>query len=280
MRFNELITGVRADIAIKLYGDDLEYINQKASEIKNIVLHIPGAEDVILEKTTGLPQIKVAYNRQQLALYNMGVNTLNTYLSSAFGGKTAGTVFEGEKHFDMVMRLQKLNRTDIIDIQSLIIKTPLEQQVPLSEFAEIEYTTGPAKISRDNTRRRVVVSVNVRNRDLQSVVDDIQKSIAENIKLQTGNYIEYGGQFENLQNATKRLLLAVPIALLLIFIFLHFAFQSFKDAVIIFIAIPLATIGGVFLLWLRGMPFSVSAGVGFIALFGIAVLNGIVLIAL
>lgn len=278
MRFNELITGVRADIAIKLYGDDLNYINEKANEIKNIVSEIPGADDVILEKTTGLPQIKVAYNRQKIARYGMDVSTLNTYLSAAFGGRVAGVVFEGEKRFDLVVRLQNQNRKDISDIRNLMVETPLGMQVPLAEFAEIEYAKGPAKISRDNTHRRVVVSVNARNRDLQSVVEDIQQSIEANVKLLPGNYIEYGGQFQNLQNATKRLLIAVPVALLLIFIFLHFAFQSLKDAIMIFTAIPLATVGGVVLLWIRGMPFSVSAGVGFIALFGIAVLNGIVLI--
>ncbi|WP_321516270.1 CusA/CzcA family heavy metal efflux RND transporter [Marinifilum fragile] len=278
MRFNELITGVRADIAIKLYGENLEYINQKANEIKSIVEDIPGASDVILEKTTGLPQIKIAYNRQKLARYNMDVSTLNTYLSAAFGGKTAGVIFEGEKRFDLVVRLQNKNRKNISDIRNLMVETPLGVQVPLSEFAEIKYTKGPAKISRDNTQRRVVVSVNVRNRDLQSVVEEIQQKINANLKLTPGNYIEYGGQFENLKNASKRLVIAVPVALLLIFIFLHFAFQSLKDAIMIFTAIPLATVGGVVLLWIRGMPFSVSAGVGFIALFGIAVLNGIVLI--
>ncbi len=278
MRFNELITGVRSDIAIKLYGEDLDYINTKANEIKKLVSEVQGAADVILEKTTGLPQIKVHYNRSHLANYNVNVEMLNTYLSAAFGGKIAGVVFEGERRFDMVMRLQNINRTDIEDIRNLWITIPSGAQVPLSEFADIEYTEGPAKISRDNTRRHVVVSVNVRNRDLQSVVEDIRTVIDQNIKLQPGNYIEYGGQFENLQNASRRLLIAVPVALLLIFIFLHFAFQSFRDALMIFTAIPLATVGGVFLLWLRGMPFSVSAGVGFIALFGIAVLNGIVLI--
>ncbi|MCW3785379.1 CusA/CzcA family heavy metal efflux RND transporter [Plebeiibacterium sediminum] len=278
MRFNELITGVRSDIAIKIYGEDLDYINEKANEIKKLVSDIPGAGDVILEKTTGLPQIKVTYNRSQIAYYNVDVDMLNTYLSTAFGGEIAGVVFEGERRFDMVMRLQNTNRTDIEDIRNLLVTIPSGTEVPMSEFADIQYTKGPAKISRDNTRRRVVVSVNVRNRDLQSVVDDIRLRIDENIKLQPGNFIEYGGQFENLQNATKRLLIAVPVALLLIFIFLHFAFQSFKDALMIFTAIPLATVGGVVLLWLRGMPFSVSAGVGFIALFGIAVLNGIVLI--
>ncbi|NLJ43003.1 MAG: CusA/CzcA family heavy metal efflux RND transporter [Bacteroidales bacterium] len=278
MRFNELITGVRSDIAIKIFGEDLDYISQKAIEIKNLISDIPGAGDVILEKTAGLPQIRVAYNREKIAYYGLNIKELNSYLSTAFGGEMAGTVFEGEKRFDMVVRLQKQNRKDIDDIKQLYVPLANGKQIPLEEIADIRYGEGPAKISRENTHRRVVVSVNVRNRDLQSVVNDIQAAINKNITLESGNYISYGGQFENLQNATRRLMVAVPVALLLIFIFLHFAFKSFKDALMIFTAIPLATVGGVILLWLRGMPFSVSAGVGFIALFGIAVLNGIVLI--
>jgi heavy metal efflux system protein len=278
MRFNELITGVRSDIAIKIFGEDLDYISKKANEIKNLIADVPGAVDIILEKTTGLPQIKVNYNRSKIAYYGVDVETLNNYLSAAFGGKIAGVVFEGEKRFDMVVRFNNENRTDIDNIRKLQVPVSSGSSVPFAELAEIEYTEGPAKISRENTHRRVVVSVNVRNRDLQSVIFDIQQKIDGNIKLTPGNYIEYGGQFENLKNATNRLMLAVPVALLLIFIFLHFAFKSLKDAIMIFTAIPLATVGGVFLLWLRGMPFSVSAGVGFIALFGIAVLNGIVLI--
>ncbi len=278
MRFNELITGVRSDIAIKIFGDDLEYIDKKAIEIKALIENIPGASDVILEKTAGLPQIKIDYNRSKIAYYGVDIKTLNSYLAAAFGGEAAGVVFEGEKRFDLVVRFDKLNRTDIEDIKHFRVPIPNGNQIPLSELANINYAEGPAKISRENTHRRVVVSVNVRNRDLQSVVKDIQAKIDKNISLKPGTYIAYGGQFENLQNAINRLLIAVPVALLLIFIFLHFAFQSFKDAIMIFTAIPLATVGGVLLLWLRGMPFSVSAGVGFIALFGIAVLNGIVLI--
>ncbi|MBK9388897.1 MAG: CusA/CzcA family heavy metal efflux RND transporter [Bacteroidetes bacterium] len=278
MRFNELITGVRSDIAIKIFGEDLDYINKKAIEIKNLVSEIPGAGDVILEKTAGLPQVRIDYNREKIAYYGLDIAVLNRYLSTAFGGEIASAVFEGEKRFDMVVRFQKESRTDIADIKQLYVPLKNGLQIPLEELATIKYSEGPAKISRENTHRRVVVSVNVRNRDLQSVVKDIQSTIGKNISLEPGNYISYGGQFENLQNATRRLLVAVPIALLLIFIFLHFAFESFKDATLIFTAIPLATVGGVLLLWIRGMPFSVSAGVGFIALFGIAVLNGIVLI--
>ncbi len=278
MRFNELITGVRSDIAIKVFGEDLDYINQKANEIKNLISDVPGATDIITEKTEGLPQIKINYNRGKIAYYGVDINTLNSFLSAAFGGKIAGVIFEGEKRFDLVMRYDSQNRIDIDDIRQLQVPIESGQMIPLSELADIQYTEGPAKISHDNAHRRVVVSINVRNRDLQSVILDIQNKIDKNIKFQSGTYIEYGGQFENLQNATNRLMIVVPIALLLIFIFLHFAFKSFKDAIMIFSAIPLATVGGVFLLWIRGMPFSVSAGIGFIALFGIAVLNGIVLI--
>ncbi len=278
MRFNELITGVRSDIAIKIFGDDLEYIGKKAAEIKALIDGIPGASDIILEKTAGLPQIKIDYNREKIAHYGVDIKTLNSYLATAFGGEITGAVFEGEKRFDMVVRFNKQSRTDIDDIKQLRVPISNGNQIPLYELAEIQYAEGPAKISRENTHRLVVVSVNVRNRDLQSVVKDIQATVDKNITLKPGNYIEYGGQFENLQNATNRLMIAVPVALLLIFVFLHFAFKSLKDAIMIFTAIPLATVGGVMLLWIRGMPFSVSAGVGFIALFGIAVLNGIVLI--
>lgn len=278
MRFNELITGVRSDIAVKIFGDDLDYIASKADEIRGLIQNVPGADDVILEKTEGLPQIKVSYNRSKLAHFGVDIQTINDYISTAYGGKITGVVFEGEKRFNEVVRFNKHFVRDIEDVKKLQIPLENGEQISISDLATIEYTEGPAKISHENTYRRVVVSVNVRNRDLQSVVKDIQKIIDANIVLKPGNYIEYGGQFENLENATNRLMIALPIALLLIFIFLHFAFKSFKEALLIFSAIPLATVGGVFLLWMRGLPFSVSAGVGFIALFGIAVLNGIVLI--
>jgi len=278
MRFNELITGVRSDIAIKVFGEDLSYLNEKATEIKKLIEDVPGAADVIIEKTDGLPQMSVRYHRSKIAQYGLNMESLNTYLSMAFGGESSGSVFEGEKRFDLVVRLQKQNRMDIGNIQNLMIPLPNGNQIPMNELADISFSEGPAKISRENTHRRVVVSVNVRNRDLQSVVEDIQTKIDGKISLRPGNYIVYGGQFENLQNATKRLMFVVPLALLLIFIFLHFAFKSLKDAIMIFTAVPLSTVGGVFFLWIRGMPFSVSAGIGFIALFGIAMLNGIVLI--
>lgn len=278
MRFNELITGVRADIAIKLYGEDLDYLNRKAGEIKTAIENVPGAADIILEKTAGLPQINVAYNKEKIAYYSVDMATLNQYLSMAFGGAAAGVIFEGEKRFDLTVRLPENQRVDINSIKNLQIPVANGIQVPFSELATVIYTTGPSKISRDNTHRRVVVSVNVRNRDLKSVVTDIQKVVDEKIQLAPGYFVAYGGQFENLQNATNRLMFAVPIAMALIFIFLHFAFKSVKDAMLIYSAVPLATVGGVLFLWIRGMPFSVSAGIGFIALFGIAVLNGIVLV--
>lgn len=278
MRFNELITGVRADLAIKIFGDDLDILNKKAIEAKALIANVPGAADVIMEKTAGLPQMNVKYNRSKIAFYGLNVEELNRYVSMAFGGETAGSVFEGERRFDLVTRLQSDFRDDIEHIRNLYVALPNGSQVPLSELAEIEYTSGPAKISRDNTRRRVVVSVNVRNSDLQSVVDQIRPILDQQLDLPSGYYLEYGGQFENLNNATKRLKLAVPIALLLIFIFLHFAFSSLREAALVFTAVPLSVVGGVMSLWIRGMPFSISAGVGFIALFGVAVLNGIVLI--
>ena len=278
MRFNELITGVRADIAVKVFGDDLDYLSAKAEEIKRLIEKIPGAGDVIVEKTTGLPQMNVIYNRAKIAQYGVDIKALNGYLATAFGGEVAGSVFEGERRFDLVVRLHENFRRDIDNLRHLPVALPGGTQVPLMELADINYTTGPAKISRENTHRMVVVSVNVRNRDLQSVVLDIQKAVGDEVSLKPGTYVAYGGQFENLQNATNRLIFVVPIALALIFIFLHFAFKSMKDTLLIFTAVPLSVVGGIFALWLRGMPFSISAGVGFIALFGIAVLNGIVLI--
>lgn len=278
MRFNELITGVRADLAIKIFGEDLDILAEKALEVKRLISDVPGAADIILDKTVGLPQMSVKYNRDKIAYYGLSIEELNHYLTTAFGGEIAGSIFEGEKRFDLVARLHPDFRNDIDNIRNLHVTLTNQEQIPMGELAEIEYTAGPAKISRDNTHRRIVVSVNVRNRDLQSVVTDISAILEKELVLPPGYYIDYGGQFENLQNASRRLKIAVPIALLLIFIFLHFAFKSFKEAGMVFSAVPLSIVGGVLLLWIRGMPFSISAGIGFIALFGVAVLNGIVLI--
>ncbi|MGB4328508.1 MAG: CusA/CzcA family heavy metal efflux RND transporter [Tenuifilum sp.] len=278
MRFNELITGVRADLAIKIFGEDLGVLNAKAIEVTKLIDGVPGAADIIMDKTAGLPQISIRYNRDKLSVYGISVTELNRVVSAAFAGATAGNIFEGEKRFDLVVRLSDSYRHDIDNVKNLLVSVPGGGLVPLGELAQVEYSKGPAKISRDNTHRRVVVSVNVRNRDLESVVKDIQKIFDSKLRLPAGYYVEYGGQFENLRNARKRLLVAVPVALALIFIFLHFAFHSLKDAILVYTAVPLSVIGGILMLWFRGMPFSISAAVGFIALFGVAVLNGIVLI--
>jgi cobalt-zinc-cadmium resistance protein CzcA len=278
MRFNELITGVRADLAIKIFGEDLSILNSMAQKIKKAIEGVPGAADVSVEKVEGLPQMSVKYIRSKIARYGLNIEDVNRILTMNFAGIPAGSVFEGEKQFDLVVRYDEGHRRDIENIQRSSVSLPNGQQIPLSELAEINYSKGPAKISRDDTKRRIVVGVNVRNRDLESVVQDVQSIIDREINLPTGYSITYGGQFENLRNARARLLVAVPIALILIFVLLYFAFQSAKEALMVYTAIPLSAVGGVLLLYIRGMPFSISAGVGFIALFGIAVLNGIVLI--
>ena len=278
MRFNELITGVRADLAIKVIGEDLDVLLQTAEEIESAIQGVEGAADIILEKVDGLPQMKIEYDRAKIAKYGLNVEAINQVVTMGFAGLSAGTVFEGEKQFDLVIRFDKPFRKDIEHIENAAIQLPMGGSIPLSELAKITYTKGPAKISRDNTQRRVVVGVNVRNRDLQSVVDDIQAIVKTKVTIPEGYRVDYGGQFENLQQARNRLLIAVPVALILIFVLLYFAFSSARDAFMIYTAIPFSAIGGVVLLWLRDMPFSISAGVGFIALFGIAVLNGIVMI--
>lgn len=278
MRFNELITGVRADLAIKVFGQDLDLLYKKALEIKNLIDEVPGAADITVEKTAGLPQMSVRYDRNKIARYGLNVADLNKVISMGFAGLKAGSVFEEEKQFDLVVRYQGDFRKSIDNLNNAYVPLPGGGQVPLRELADISYTKGPAKISRDDTKRRIVVGVNVRNRDLESVVEDVQALIEKHITLPVGYNISYGGQFENLRAARARLMVAVPVALLLIFVLLYFAFQSLREALMVYSAIPLSAVGGVFLLWLRDMPFSISAGVGFIALFGIAVLNGIVLI--
>lgn len=278
MRFNELITGVRADIAIKIFGENLSVLAKKGNEIGELIVNVPGAADISVEKVDGLPEMNIKYDRAKIARYGLNIQELNDMVSMSFAGKAAGSVFEGEKRFDLVVRLDKTKRKDIENLKQLYIDLPDGGKVPLSELASIAYETGAAKISRDDTRRRIVVGVNVRGRDLQSVVEDVQGLIEQHVKLPVGYSITYGGQFENLESAKSRLLVAVPIALILIFVLLYFAFSSISEALMIYSAIPLSAVGGVFLLWIRDMPFSISAGVGFIALFGIAVLNGIVLI--
>ena len=278
MRFNELITGVRADVAIKIFGEDLSILAKKAEEVKSLVQNVKGASDITVEKVEGLPQMSVVFNRHKIARYGLNISDVNHLISMGFAGETVGNVFEGEKRFDLVIRLNETSRKNLASLQNLYIDVPNGSKIPLNELAAITYTKGPAQISRDDTKRRIVVGINVRNRDLESVVEDVRAIIDAQLKLPVGYTITYGGQFQNLQSAKDRLYVVVPIALALIFVLLYFAFNSIKEALIVYSAIPLSAVGGVLLLWMRDLPFSISAGVGFIALFGIAVLNGIVLI--
>uniref|UniRef100_UPI003564EA8E CusA/CzcA family heavy metal efflux RND transporter n=1 Tax=Lutibacter sp. TaxID=1925666 RepID=UPI003564EA8E len=280
LRFNELLTGVREDVAIKLYGNDLDVLAVKAEEMAKIIQTVEGAADVRAEATEGLPQITVIYQREKLAKYGLNIDKLNRYVSTAFAGANAGIIFEGEKRFDLVVRFAANNRESIEDLKNLFVDLPnTNTQIPLKELANISYKPGPMQISRDNTYRRVSVGVNVRGRDVASMVGDIQLKLDKELKLPEGYFIEYGGSFENLVRAKERLSIVVPIALFLIFILLYFALNSIKQAVMIYMAVPLAAIGGILSLFLRGMPFSISAGVGFVVLFGVAVLNGLVLVS-
>ena len=267
------------DVAIKLFGEDLDILASKADEMGRIISTVPGVADMKVEATAGLPQITIDYNRNKLAQYGLEINQLNSIVQSAFAGGKAGVIFEGEKRFDLVVRLQEENRSSINDIQNLFVNLPSGSQIPLREIANVSYEPGPMQISRDNTNRRTYVGINIRGRDVKSVVEDIQAKLDSEFELPAGYYIRYGGAFENLERASNRLQTVVPIALLLIFILIYFALKSFPQTLMIYLAIPMATIGGVFALWLRDMPFSISAGVGFIVLFGVAVLNGLVMIS-
>lgn len=278
LRFNELMTGAKTDVAVKIYGEDMNILHAKAMEAAAIATGIDGAADVVVEQTEGLPQLLVQYNRPQLARHGIAIKELNTVIRTAFAGEQAGVVFEGERKFDLVVRLNKEQR-ERFNLSNLFVRNGFNQLVPVSELANVKEAVGPAQISRDNTKRRVTLGINVRGRDIESLVQEVQTRLDQQLDLPPGYYITYGGDFENLQKAKQRLMIAVPIALLLILVLLYFAFGSFQYAVLIFMAVPLSAIGGVIGLWLRDLPFSISAGVGFIALFGVAVLNGIVLIS-
>lgn len=278
MRFNELMTGVRSDVAIKIFGEDLEKLAATANSAIGLIGNIEGVADIKAEQVTGMPQITVRYNPDKMALYGLNVGDLNKVVRTGFAGEATGVVYEGEKRYDLVVRLDKDFRQDISNVKNIFISLPSGNQIPLEQVADVNFEQGPAQISREDGRRRIVIGLNVRGRDVKSVVNDIQAKLDNKLKLPEGYYVTYGGQFENLVEANKRLAVAVPVALLLIFILLFFTFKSVKQSLLIFTAIPLSAIGGVFALWLRGMPFSISAGIGFIALFGVAVLNGIVLI--
>ncbi len=279
MRFNEMITGARSDVVVKIYGDDLKTLFDRANAAAALITPIEGVASCRVEPTEGLPQINAVYHRDRLAQYGLNVADVNLLIRTSFAGETAGVVFEGERRFDLVVRLDSTHRTDLTDLRNLYIPLPQGGAVPLGELADIRYEEAPAQISRENTKRRITIGINVLNRDVASVVEDIQSKIEKGVPLPEGYYYSYGGTFENLQQASQRLLIAVPLALLLIFVLLYFTFGSLVEAILIFTAVPFSAVGGIWALWLRGMPFSISAGVGFIALFGVAVLNGIVLIS-
>ena len=278
MRFNELMTGVRSDVAVKIFGDDIEMLVSKGEEVVQLIKGIKGVSDAKAERVAGLPQITIRYNKDKLALYGLKIGDLNRVVRMGFAGETAGSVYEGEKRFDLVVRLDNDSRKEIGNLKALFVTLPSGSQIPLEQIADVKYEDGPMQISRENGKRRIVVGFNVRGADVKTVVETIQTKLDEKLKLPDGYYTTYGGQFENLIEANKRLSIAVPVALGLILVLLYFTFKSIKQSLLIFTAIPLSAIGGIIALWLRDMPFSISAGVGFIALFGVAVLNGIVLI--
>lgn len=279
MRFNELISGVRQDVAVKIFGEDLTVLGDLANQVGRIAGTVEGVRDLYIEQVDGLPQIVVNINRDEVAKYGLTIAAVNQTINTAFAGQSAGIVFEGEKRFDLTVRLASVNRQSIEDVRNLFITAPGGVQIPLKQLAGVEFKIGPNQIQREDAKRRIIVAFNARGRDVASIVAELRNKINQQVKFPAGYYPTYGGQFENLQEANKRLAIALPAALLLIFLLLFFTFNSVKQSLLIFTAIPMAAIGGVFALLMRGMPFSISAGIGFIALFGVAVLNGIVLIA-
>ncbi|MEO5675415.1 MAG: CusA/CzcA family heavy metal efflux RND transporter [Chitinophagales bacterium] len=279
MRFNEMIAGIKSDVAIKIFGEDLTILNQKANETQVLIKNIGGIASIKVEQVTGMPEIVVSYNRGRMAQYGLNVDDLNATVNTAFAGASAGIVYEGEKRFDLIVKLDAEHRNDIESVRNLFIPIDNGSQITLEQVADVTFKAGPVEISREDAQRRIYVGLNTRGRDVQSVVNDISSVLDARLKLPPGYYITYGGQFQNLQEATKRLSIALPVALFLILLMLFFTFRSLSETLIIFTAIPFSAIGGILALWLRGMNFSISAGVGFIALFGVAVLNGIVLIS-
>ena len=300
MRFNELIAGVRSDVAVKVFGDQMEVMEETAGQIEDVLKQVPGAEDVKLEQTTGLPVLTVVINRPVLARYGLNIADVQEVIEIAIGGKQAGQIFDGDRRFAILVRLPEKLRTDLEALKRLPIPLPQKADtnarltraayqpessvatadtIPLGELAEFNLAPGPNQISRENAKRRVVVTANVRGRDIASFVGEAQKRIAEEVTVQPGYWVSWGGQFENLISASQRLKIVVPVALLLILIRLFSAFGSVKDALLIFTGVPMALTGGIIALWLRDIPLSISAAVGFIALSGVAVLNGVVMIS-
>jgi cobalt-zinc-cadmium resistance protein CzcA len=278
MRFNELMTGARQDVVLKIYGEDLNLLASYADQVGKIARKVEGANDVYVEPIGGLPQFMVTFDRNKLAQFGLSIEEVNRVLRTGFAGETAGVVYENEKRFDLVVRLQAQDRIGIESIKNLYVTTAEGKQIPLEQLARIELKEGANQIQRDDAKRRIAVGFNIRGRDVESIVREMKEKISREVKFEPGYFVSFGGSFKNLEEAKQRLLVAVPVALLLILGLLYFTFQSLKQGLMIFTAIPLSAIGGIVALWIRGMPFSISAGVGFIALFGVAVLNGIVLI--
>ena len=278
LRFNELMTGVRQDLVIKIYGDNLETLSETAEKIGNLISNIQGVADLQIESTKGLAQMTVKYKRKKLARYGLNIQDINHLISSSFGKERVGVIFEGEKKFDLVVSLDQGAKKGIESLNTLFVNLKNGETIPLREVASIEYIAAPMQISRENTKRKISIGINVRNRDVQSLVAEISETLDKSFRLPVGYSMDFGGSFENLEKAKSRLYIVVPIVLVMIFVLLYFALNSFVQALLIFIAIPLATYGGILSLYLRDMPFSISAGVGFIVLFGVAVLNGLVLI--
>jgi cobalt-zinc-cadmium resistance protein CzcA len=279
MRFNELISGVRSDVAVKVYGDDLATLLALGEDIETTLAGIPGGADVALEQMTGLPMLTVEPRRGTLARYGLDVADLQDVVATVIGGKTVGQIFEGDQRFDLVIRLPEAARNDPSTLETLPVPLPGGGYVPLREVATLAIVEGPNAINRENGKRRAVVTANVRGRDLGSFVADARASIEQNVELPVGYWLEYGGTFEQLISGAERLRLVVPLTLLMIFVLLYLSFRSFVDSLLIFSGVPLALTGGVLMLWLRDIPLSISAGVGFISLSGVAVLNGIVLVS-
>ncbi|MDP2975136.1 MAG: CusA/CzcA family heavy metal efflux RND transporter, partial [Anaerolineales bacterium] len=288
LRFNELISGVRADVAVKVFGDDMDVLNKTAQEIAEVLGSINGASEVNVEQTTGLPMLSINIDRSKAARYGVNVGDIQDTIATAIGGRNAGTLFEGDRRFDIVVRLPERMRGDLESIRRLPVTLPATTQangssrvsfIPLSELATLDLAPGPNQVSREDGKRRIVVSTNVRGRDLGSFVEEAGAALKEKVVIPTGYWTTWGGQFENLQSATQRLQIVVPVALLLVFVLLFAMFGNVRDGLIVFTGIPFALTGGILALWLRDIPLSISAAVGFIALSGVAVLNGLVMIS-
>lgn len=277
MRNNELLTGIKQDVAIKIFGEDLDVLTEQAGKVKRMIEDVPGVSGIFVEEVAGLPQIQVKYNHEKMAAYGVSVDDISEILETTFAGAVAGSLYDGDKKFDIVLRMDPSQR-NVESLEQLSIPLKDGTNIPLSQVADIDYSPAPAQVSHEDGARRIYVGFNVKGRDVQSTVEDIQEILDEKLKLPNGYYYNYGGEFENLQSATNRLMVVIPIALVIILLLLYATVKNVRESLFVFSAIPLAAIGGVWALWLRGMPFSISAGVGFIALFGVAVLNGIVLI--